>query len=248
MIRTTTVGIRVDAYDSADEATELAFQDRADKPWLMTFANPATAVAGRNRPRLQKALEQFDTVGPDGWGMVVAMRLQHRHLNRVARISFDTTSLAPKVFREAIDKNLSIVLIGGLDGVAEQARVRLEAAYPGLRIIKVFDGYHLTAAVDAIVELAPDIVIAGMGVLVQEEFLLLLSESGWSGLGFTCGGYLDQVASSGMNYYPEWIDRTNLRFVYRFVREPKRLWRRYIIEYPQFVGQLLLALMRTKER
>ena len=73
-----------------------------------------------------------------------------------------------------------------------------------------------------------------MGAPRQERFLLNLRESGWRGAGFTCGGFFDQVSGNG-DYYPAWIDRLNLRFLYRLVREPRRLWRRYLVDYQVFL-------------
>jgi N-acetylglucosaminyldiphosphoundecaprenol N-acetyl-beta-D-mannosaminyltransferase len=53
-------------------------------------------------------------------------------------------------------------------------------------------------------------------------------------MGFTCGGFLDQIIKY-KGAYPEWIDHYNLRFLYRLIKEPKRLWRRYLIEYQVFL-------------
>jgi N-acetylglucosaminyldiphosphoundecaprenol N-acetyl-beta-D-mannosaminyltransferase len=140
-----------------------------------------------------------------------------------------------------------MVLIGGEPEVAEKARARILEHFPGLRIAATFDGYgEIEAKVRAIKELQPDIVICGMGGVRQESFLLRLRGQGWRGWGFTCGGYLNQL-HDGMSYYPPWIDATNLRWAYRLVREPGRLWRRYLIDYSHF-GLLLLAALASKHR
>jgi N-acetylglucosaminyldiphosphoundecaprenol N-acetyl-beta-D-mannosaminyltransferase len=81
-----------------------------------------------------------------------------------------------------------------------------------------------------------------MGASIQERFLLRLVATGWSGFGFTCGGYLDQLVD-GMHYYPRWVDAANLRWAYRLIREPRRLSRRYGMEYPYFAARLALSLL-----
>jgi N-acetylglucosaminyldiphosphoundecaprenol N-acetyl-beta-D-mannosaminyltransferase len=65
----------------------------------------------------------------------------------------------------------------------------------------------------------PDIVIVGMGAIAQERFLLGLKQAGFSGKGFTCGGFIHQTASNKIDYYPRWVDKLNLRFLYRMLKE-----------------------------
>jgi N-acetylglucosaminyldiphosphoundecaprenol N-acetyl-beta-D-mannosaminyltransferase len=78
---------------------------------------------------------------------------------------------------------------------------------------------------------------------IQENFLLQLKRFGWSGICFTCGGYLDQ-GGQNFDYYPEIINRLNLRFLYRLVREPRSLWRRYLLEYTIFLKLLSKKILR----
>lgn len=243
--RTEVVGIRVDAiptFDIAIAAIEQALRNRTQ--FFMTFANPGTAVLA-SREGEAKLFEQFDMVGPDGIGMVKAIRWLHRV--PAIRAAFDTTSLAPEVFRLAILHNRSIVLCGGKPGVAEHAANQLQAAYAGLPVIATYHGYEPhSATVAAICALDPDIVIVGMGGIMQERFLITLRDAGWRGAGFTCGGFLDQLAG-GLDYYPRVIDAWNLRWAYRLAMEPRRLWRRYLLDYPKFATSLGKAMiMRTR--
>lgn len=245
LLSTSTVGIRVDAIDSIDTVmAKFTSAMRQKQAWLMTFANPATAVLGARNAEFRNALVQFDMVAPDGIGMVMAIQMLHKR--PASRISFDDTSLAPSVFKIAADQGIGVVLTGGLSGVAEAARQHLLRAHPGLRIDAVFDGYQkVDAVVAAITGLAPGIVIVGMGAPLQEQFLLKLAANGWNGLGFTCGGYLDQLSLKGTSYYPAWVDRYNIRWAYRLFMEPGRLWHRYLIDYPQFGVRLCGSLLRA---
>jgi N-acetylglucosaminyldiphosphoundecaprenol N-acetyl-beta-D-mannosaminyltransferase len=244
---TQTVGVRVDVIKSIDVVlSSLKAAIEQKRAWLITFANPATALLAKRNPAFRDALAEFDMVAPDGIGMVLAMRMLHQESG--LRISFDSTSLAPLVFRLAAEKGLGVVLIGGAAGVAEAATKRLMLAYPGLQIQAAFDGYgDLDAAVDTITTLGPDIVVAGMGAPAQEQFLLKLHRNGWVGLGFTCGGYLDQLSLKGIEYYPPWVDHYDIRWAYRFIKEPRRLWRRYLLEYPMF-GLRLCGAVLTRQR
>ncbi|MBV8869294.1 MAG: WecB/TagA/CpsF family glycosyltransferase [Acetobacteraceae bacterium] len=108
----------VEALDPVEVAVAHALQ--GERPWLMTFVNPGSTIVARQHPDYAEMLREFDVVVPDGIGMSLAIRLLHRR--HAARISFDTTSLAPVVFRLAARRGARIVLAGGRPGVAERAR------------------------------------------------------------------------------------------------------------------------------
>jgi N-acetylglucosaminyldiphosphoundecaprenol N-acetyl-beta-D-mannosaminyltransferase len=186
-------------------------------------------------------LGKFTVVLPDGIGMCWAVRLLHGAV--AARVSFDTTSLAPLVFQRAAQDGLTIALVGGRSGVAECAASQLRRAFPALRIVAIYPGYgDCSRTITELAALSPSIVICGMGAGPQEQFLIRLAETGWSGIGFTCGGYLDQLAQR-LHYYPRWIDAANLRWAYRLIREPRRLARRYGLDYAVFLGRLAWAVV-----
>ena len=48
----------------------------------------------------------------------------------------------------------------------------------------------------------------------------LLAKAGYQGISFTCGGFIHQTSKNEIDYYPAWVDKTNLRFVYRMWKEP----------------------------
>jgi N-acetylglucosaminyldiphosphoundecaprenol N-acetyl-beta-D-mannosaminyltransferase len=242
LLRTETVGLTVDGvpdirYVRAIIESHLSRRRRL----LITFVNPASVAVARTQPTYQTILGSFDLVLPDGWAMSAAIRLVHGIC--ASRISFDTTSLAPHVLTIAERRGASVALIGGLPGCTDQAALRLREAHPKIRIVRCFDGYGDTKQkVLKLAELQPDIVICGMGAGAQEMLLLDLAKQGWNGCGFTCGGYFDQL-SHGYEYYPKWIDANNLRWAYRLSKEPRRLWRRYLLHYPVFVGKFSRQLI-----
>ena len=250
MRKTETAGLPVhalltaDAGRAADAVLEFV-EAMAKDVVLVTFANPGVVPLARRSASFRRSLREFDVVLPDGIGLCVAMRW--RHGRAAKRVSFDTTSLAPALFARARARGLRIVLVGGAPQVAERARAQVAAHFPGIRIIAAYDGYgDMAAKAVSVGELRPDVVICGMGSVRQEAFLLELKHQGWRGWGFTCGGYLDQLVD-GIAYYPHWVDAANLRWAYRLLREPGRLWRRYFVDYPHF-GMLVLAAKLRKQR
>lgn len=154
----------------------------------------------------------------------------------VERVSFDDSSIAPTVFNHCVAKKLKLGIIGSKTETLLTVKKILEKKYKGLNIYYVHDGYFDDSHSVDIIKKASccDVVICSMGSPKQEVFLKSLREFDWGGIGYTCGGYLDQlVEAKGRNYYPKWVDKLNLRWLYRIYKEPKRLIYRYLINYPK---------------
>lgn len=218
-----------------------AFQKNSSRALLTTFVNPGAIHIVRRNPHYGSMLKAFDIILPDGVGIVWGWRATHR--SSLTRLSFDTTSLALPVLRKAREEKRRVMLIGGRPGVADDAADKLAKALPGLQFCRSHHGFDETAAYESHVRKEqPDVVICGMGAPHQEALLLALRECGaLAGPAFTCGGYLDQL-HGGLRYYPKLVDSLNLRWLYRLFREPRRLWRRYLLEYPEYGIALLREL------
>lgn len=213
------------------------FKAPSDRAMLVSFVNPHAVRMTIDRPSYASDLAAMDVVLPDGNLLAASAS---RQLGRViARESFDGNSLAPEVLAFCRTNTLKLGLIGGVAGVAEGAATVFAEQF-GVNVVYSRSGFfngetEVRDCYDNLRMLDVDVVICGMGAPHQERFLLGLKNSGWKGLGFTCGGYLDQALTAGVKYYPGWVNRFNLRAPYRLMREPGRLWRRYLIEYLPFV-------------
>ncbi|XQU07710.1 WecB/TagA/CpsF family glycosyltransferase [Halomonas sp. LY9] len=173
----------------------------------------------------------------DGIAVVLYVRLFKQ--KKIIRTSFDDTSIAPVVFKHAQANALTVSLIGGTEENIHQAAQLLQQKYPSLTLVYTRSGYFVDdeERTQSLQRAAScDIVVVGMGAGKQERLLLDLRKIGWQGTGFTCGGYLDQfVHAKGQDYYPAWVDKLNLRWLYRMAKEPRRLLKRYLKDYPYFL-------------
>lgn len=202
------------------------------KKKLTTFLNPYSYLLARKETNIFSRCN----IEIDGIALVVLMNIFK--LGRYKRKSFDMTSLAPEVFSNAIENAQSVYLIGTSEELIFQAVRNIQTAFPGLNIIGYRNGYFKNeeerkSVLNEVKSSKPDIVICGMGTPLQENFLIALEDLGWNGNGYTCGGFLHQMASK-VRYYPKWIDEFNLRWLYRMYDEPKLIYR-YTIEYPKFL-------------
>lgn len=200
---------------------------------LVTFLNPYSYLLSRKNPDI---LREFDTIYCDGIVLIIFLRLFG--VANVKRAGFDTNSVLPPLADKLIRENKSIYFIGSKESEIVEALKNIKKLYPELNIAGYRNGYfdggqEIQNVINTIKELSPDVVVAGLGTPFQEEFLFNLRKSGWKGTGYTCGGFFHQTAKKAC-YFPKWIDKLNLRWVYRIFHE-KGLIKRYLIEYPPFV-------------
>jgi N-acetylglucosaminyldiphosphoundecaprenol N-acetyl-beta-D-mannosaminyltransferase len=187
---------------------------------IYTFLNPVSYLDALNNKEL---FDDFDGIFADGSILVAAIRMAYG--KKVVRRSFDMTSLAPQLFNYASSSRKSIYIVASKQSQIERAVEIFLEKYPDLIIKGYRNGYFQTDDERLqeynyiIKEIKPDIVIVGMGTIVQERFLLGLKKSGFSGKGFTCGGFIHKTASNKIDYYPRWVDKLNLRFLYRMLKE-----------------------------
>lgn len=238
-------GIPVDSVDR--EATVLgrllAHVD-ARKPFLLSFVNPAAWAIARRETDYLDLLRRFDFVLPDGIGVTWALRrLENPY---AGRFSFDASSLYLPLFAALDARRAKVFVCGAGPGVAERAVERMRAEFPDVTYCGTSDGYRDRAELRAMIIAAdPDVVLCGMGVPHQERFLSSLKDAGYAGLMVSCGGFVDQLAAAP-RYYPTWIDKLELRWAWRIYQEPKRLWRRYLVDYWPFIVATVPTVLRRQ--
>ena len=193
---------------------------------VYTFLNPVSYLSALDNKKL---FERFDGIFADGSILVAAIKLVYG--KTVTRHSFDMTSLAPELLEYAEQNGKSVYIVASRQEQVEKAVAIFRERYPKLILAGYRNGYFLTDEEQAteashIVDVNPDFLIVGMGVLMQERFLLKVKDAGYNGIGFTCGGFIHQTAKDKIDYYPAWADKLNLRFVYRMIKE-KHTRKRY---------------------
>lgn len=194
---------------------------------IYTFLNPVSYITASSNKELFK---NFDGIFADGNILVLFIRFLYR--KKIMRRSFDMTSLAPQLFEYANKNNKTLYFIASKEEEINNALKIIQKKYPGLNIIEYHSGYFASHdeknhEMQKILKLNPHFLIIGMGILKQEEFLIEIKEKGFSGIGFTCGGFIHQTSNNKIQYYPPWIDKYNLRFLYRIYKE-KHTRKRYL--------------------
>lgn len=197
--------------------------------------NPHSFNLMRENGALLSDIQKMDRVFVDGIGVVLAAFWCG--LPRIERISFDM--LAPVLLQKAAAGGIRVALVGGAPGIAEAARDVVVSDYPGLEVVLVHHGYlkrdsDYTEVGTQVASTGTQLLILGMGAPLQEHAVHQFGRYMDGGAILTCGGYLDQVCRPKA-YYPSWAYPLRLNWVVRLAREPRRLWRRYLIGNPRFI-------------
>lgn len=192
-----------------------------EKGRIYTFLNPVSYLDALKHKDL---FGQFDGIFADGSLLVAAIKMCYGV--KVTRRSFDMTSVAPQLLEYAQREGKSIYIVASRQEQVERTVEIFKEHYDGIHIIGYRNGYFTDdKAMDEeakhITDLNPDFLVVGMGAIMQEKFLLKVKAAGYQGIGFTCGGFIHQTASNETeDYYPEWVDNMNIRFLYRMWKEP----------------------------
>jgi N-acetylglucosaminyldiphosphoundecaprenol N-acetyl-beta-D-mannosaminyltransferase len=193
-------------------------------------------------PELRRFLNGADVVFCDGAGVMLAARLLSRRIPE--RITYADWAWRLAAFAEA--EGFSVYLLGARPGVAQEAARRLQARYPDLEIVGVHHGFFDHAAgsleneavVREINDARPDILLVGMGMPLQEYWLMENQDRLQGGVVLTGGAVFDYV-SGGLRRGPRALTHSGFEWLARLLVEPRRLWRRYLIGNPLFLLRVL---------
>ena len=210
---------------------------------IVTFLNPYSYLYYRKNLNL---FSQFDEINIDSISLVLLLKF---FVVKTKRLSFDMTSLAPLVFNSCTNNNQKIYFVGSSKGSIAEFIKKIKEDFSNMNIIGYRNGYFRNSderklEINKIVEKNPDIVVVGMGTPMQEEFLLSLKTYGWDGVGYSCGGFIHQTAKD-INYYPNFLNKYNLRWLYRIYDEPK-LFKRYLLLYPKSIALFIFDVLKSK--
>ncbi len=147
------------------------------------------------------------------------------------------SDLIPLLCKEATEEGYSIFILGGKDGIANRAKVKLEEQFPDIKIVGTYAppfGFEknqgeLDRINSIIFTVKPDILIACFGCPKQEKFIYENIEK-YNATVSICGGATVDFLAGSVKRAPKWMSENGLEWLYRFLQEPKRLFKRYFID------------------
>jgi len=240
------VGVSPTTYEEATAAIIEAAQ--REVPGVVACHAVHALVTASGDDQLRELVNSFDMVTPDGQPVRWALNLLHR------------TGLKDRVYgpelmlrlcREAPRSGVSIYLYGGTPESLDKLMANLTKRCPGLEIA----GYEsppfrpLTeeedrAVVERINASGAGLVFIGLGCPKQDIFAGEHRDR-IAGVQLCVGAAFDFHAET-KPMAPQWMQRRGLEWLYRLLKEPRRLGRRYLVTNTVFLFKLAVALCRRK--
>ncbi len=195
--------------------------------------NVDVVIKIENDDYLKKITDEADITLVDGKPLIWIAKWHKRPVK--AKIS--GSDLVPELCKMAAEKKYSIYIIGGKDGVAEKAKFNLERDIPGINIVGTYSpsfGFEKDKAelekINRIISVAhPDLVITCFGCPKQEKWIYENYDK-YDGIVSVCAGATVDFLAGNINRAPKWMSEHGFEWFYRFLQEPKRMFKRYFVD------------------
>jgi N-acetylglucosaminyldiphosphoundecaprenol N-acetyl-beta-D-mannosaminyltransferase len=229
-----------------DRAIDLA------EAWIETGKSGYICMTGvhgvmeaQSNPDLRLILNQAVINAPDGMPMAWVGWLQgQRQMDRVYGPDF----MANLCLR-SVQKGYRHYLCGGEPGIAHALKSALEKRFPGLQVVGTFTPpfRDLTQQEEAdflndVRSAKPDVVWVGLSTPKQELFMAKYVERLRVPLLVGVGAAFD-FHTGRIDEAPAWIKRAGLQWLHRLLQDPRRLWKRYLLNNPAFLWRISLQLL-----
>lgn len=197
-----------------------------------------------NDPEYHRVVNSADLWIPDGIAPVVVAKL--RGMRQASRVP--GAELMDAFFAKADFAGHSSFFYGDTDATLDRLKSRLEEKYPGHHVAGVFSPpfRQLTADEDEehvqiINESGADVLWVGLGCPRQDRWIYehadRLTVPVAVGVGAAFGFLANTIKRS-----PPWIGRMGMEWAYRLAKEPRKLWRRTLVQGPQFAFHVMAEL------
>jgi N-acetylglucosaminyldiphosphoundecaprenol N-acetyl-beta-D-mannosaminyltransferase len=239
--RTNILGVGVSAIDMAQALDVIDGWVAERTPHYVCVTGVHGVTESLRDPELRAIHNAAGLVTPDGMPLVWLSRW--RGASHVQRVYGPDLLLA--CCERSVARGHRHYFFGGAPGIAERLAARLRQRFPGLQIVGCIsppfraptesEDREIVARINAA---EPDIVWVGLSTPKQERWMRAhlgrLTAPVLIGVGAAfdfCAGVKRQA--------PRWMQRSGLEWSFRLMTEPRRLWRRYLINNPVFVWHTL---------
>ncbi len=157
--------------------------------------------------------------------------------------------------RLAAQKGYGVYFLGGEVGVAQKATANLKNLFPSLRVVGHYappfgfesDPGENNRIVQLINQAKPDLLFVALGAPKQEKWIARHKDQLEFKVALCIGASVD-FAAGVVKRAPVWMQRGGLEWLWRLLLEPKRLWRRYLVQDIAFLPLVFDQWVQTWRR
>lgn len=229
------LGFDIDSFDFESSVSYVMNLITEKKGGQIVTINPEMIEFAIKNPDFENILKEADFIVPDGIGVQLGLKIKGHNIQRIAGIEFTY-----RLLEECAKNNLPVSLVGAKPEIIEKAVKNLKSEIQNLNICYIKDGYFQDSGriLSELAQNSPALVLVALGSPKQEKFIRearrLLPQAAMIGV----GGSFD-VWSGVVQRAPGIYQKLGLEWLYRTVREPKRL-KRIFPTLPRFLFRVLL--------
>ena len=227
--------ISVDVLDHEASIKKISDSIRRQEPLMVTFCNAHSVNLAAQNPGFREAVAKGIVLN-DGVGVDIGSKLI---FGTPFPANLNGTDFVPQLLSRNVGL-ARVYLLGSQPGVAEIARDKLRANFPGLEIVGAEHGFFQDMDSNAIIERAKranaNVILVGMGQPRQEQWAAL-HFADFDGPVICVGALLDFVAEI-VPRAPSALRKLRLEWLYRLWVEPRRLASRYLIGNLTFLARI----------
>ena len=237
--RVTMMGCAIDNLTMEETLRTVEGFIASGQPHQHVVVNVDKLVKASRDPELRRIINDCALVNVDGMPVVWASRLLGKPLKeRVAGVD-----LFEALMRRAGEKGWRVFLFGARDEVVGEVAATYRRKYPQLVLAGWRHGYWQGEAEEAGVaaqlrDAHPDLLFVAISSPKKEQFLGRWQAEMRVPFAMGVGGTFD-VAIGRVKRAPPWMQKAGLEWFYRFLQEPRRMFRRYFIDDMAFIWLLI---------
>lgn len=217
--------------EEAVKVVESMIQERKSK-YIVT-PNTDIIVKMQKNEELKKACDNADLILTDGQ-MLVSIS---KWLGTPIRERVCMTDFIWQICELSVEKEYSIFFFGGREDVLTKGIDKIKMRYSDLKIAGSYspplgfeeDEKELDKALEKLKGSGADILIVFLGCPKQEIFIARHKDICDIPVSITMGGCIDFIGS-GIKRAPVWMQRIGMEWFFRFIQEPRRLFKRYFVD------------------
>ncbi len=150
------------------------------------------------------------------------------------------TDFIPSLFK-FLNTPMKIGLLGGADGVADEAARVLTERFSNHEFITINHGFFSSreqpGIINKIKKSRLDILLVAFGNPIQEQWIAQNCTEQHAAIVMGVGAFFD-FTSGRITRCPTWMINSRMEWIYRLWVEPKRMWRRYLLGNPLFLFRI----------
>lgn len=195
----------------------------------------------------REALQNSDVLIPDGISVIWAMRwLTGQKLTKIAGADlffYEMNRMEQRA--ESREQSAKVFFLGSSESTLQKIKERANKEYPNVQVQTYSPPYKPEfteedneAMLQAINAFQPDVLMVGMTAPKQEKWAYQHYHQLQVGHICCIGAVFDFYAGT-VNRAPQWMISIGLEWLYRLLKEPRRMWRRYLIGNTKFIGYVV---------